>query len=242
MRIEWITCVVILIIAAYVTADLARLLNTLCVCTDAEDSNLVLGIYDDGLQAAEGLILARYMMFTQVYFHKTRVVYDHHFSECMKHLLKKSGGIFPVPSKAKLKQYLNWNDWRVLGAIEDGKGGLHGKIIKDRKHHRMVWESRMFARDDADHSAEERALADAKARLEGFQPLSLSSETSFYNPARADVPVRARSSASSIATPLSAISGVVRQASSVHQTRLYVPFEQLDSARAALKNMEGATP
>jgi HD superfamily phosphohydrolase len=37
-----------------------------------------IGVSEGGWHAAEGLILARYFMFTQVYFHKTRVVFDHH--------------------------------------------------------------------------------------------------------------------------------------------------------------------
>ena len=35
-----------------------------------------LAVTKGGLYAAVGLILARYFMFTQVYFHKTRVAYD----------------------------------------------------------------------------------------------------------------------------------------------------------------------
>ena len=37
------------------------------------------------MHAAEALIIARYLMFTQVYFHHTRRAYDYHIAEAMKY-------------------------------------------------------------------------------------------------------------------------------------------------------------
>ncbi|MDI6602306.1 MAG: hypothetical protein QME46_11125 [Thermoanaerobacteraceae bacterium] len=56
--------------------DLKRLLKTI-VMVDTEDG-LILGFKEGGIHVAESLILARYYMFTQVYFHHTRRAYDHH--------------------------------------------------------------------------------------------------------------------------------------------------------------------
>jgi HD superfamily phosphohydrolase len=49
-------------------------------------------------------------MFTQVYFHKTRVAYDIHLREAMRKVL--TGGRFPVPAGVGLKQFLKWDDWK----------------------------------------------------------------------------------------------------------------------------------
>ena len=75
--------------------DLERIINTIGICEDHEEGNFQIGINRDGVHAAEGLVIARFMMFTQVYMHKTRTVYDFHFEHCMKELLKEEGGTFP---------------------------------------------------------------------------------------------------------------------------------------------------
>ena len=69
---------------AYGRYDLDRLVSTLTVAIDPETDAPVLAVEEGGWHASEGFILARYMMFTQVYFHKTRRAYDLHFSEAMK--------------------------------------------------------------------------------------------------------------------------------------------------------------
>ncbi len=55
-----------------------RLLNTITVTPPGDDDQPRIGVTEGGWNAAESLIVARYMMFNQVYYHKTRVVLDHH--------------------------------------------------------------------------------------------------------------------------------------------------------------------
>jgi HD superfamily phosphohydrolase len=59
--------------------DSERLVSTL-TWTEESGGNPILALEEDGLHAAEGLLLARYFMFTQVYFHRVRRAYDHHLS------------------------------------------------------------------------------------------------------------------------------------------------------------------
>ena len=114
--------------------DLERIINTIGVCEDFDEAGeFRIGINDDGIHAAEGLVIARFMMFTQVYMHKTRSIYDYHFENCMKTLLVKKGGQFPDPfTKKSLLEFMQWDDWRVLGLIQSGEGGEHAKIIMER--------------------------------------------------------------------------------------------------------------
>jgi HD superfamily phosphohydrolase len=122
--------------------DLHRVLNTVTLLENPENEALTFGINEDGIHAAEGLILARYMMFTQLYFHKTRVIYDYHLVEALKEVLKKYGGHFPPPnSSANVKEFLTWDDWRVLGAIANDEGGRDGQILKKREHYRKLRET-----------------------------------------------------------------------------------------------------
>jgi hypothetical protein len=69
---------------SYGKFDLLRLISC-ATATEVEETPL--GIEEGGLHAAEALVLARYFMFTQVYFHKTRVAFDLHLREAMRLLL-----------------------------------------------------------------------------------------------------------------------------------------------------------
>jgi HD superfamily phosphohydrolase len=133
----------------YGTYDLERLIISLVVGVD-ETENMVLAVNDGGWHAAESLVIARYMMFTQVYFHKTRRVYDYHIGEVLKSLIGEShAGIelfdkeqFPHPvGRKNLDEYLAWDDWRVLGLLSQGKGGEHGELLRKRDHYRLLCET-----------------------------------------------------------------------------------------------------
>ncbi|MCL6479889.1 MAG: hypothetical protein K6T65_16075 [Peptococcaceae bacterium] len=124
------------------------MLVTLTVCSD-ENEEPVLAVEKGGWHTAEGLILARYMMFTQVYFQHSRRAYDYHVAKAMKHLLNEVQsctcsyrGKFPPPiTKENIEDYLTWDDWLVLGLLQSWGGGEHGKILRERKHHRAVFET-----------------------------------------------------------------------------------------------------
>ena len=76
-------------------------------------------------------------MFTQVYFHKTRVAYDVHLRRAMKELLP--GGHFPRLVGADLLEFLRWEDWKVLGLLNGDSGGENGERIRSRNHFRQVF-------------------------------------------------------------------------------------------------------
>jgi HD superfamily phosphohydrolase len=63
---------------SYGRYDWQRLVHTIIAMPRGEEGGPRIGVTEGGWHAAEGLIVARYFMFTQVYFHKTRVIYDHH--------------------------------------------------------------------------------------------------------------------------------------------------------------------
>lgn len=65
-----------------------------------------------GLHVAEEVIVARYKMLIQVYFHRTRRAYDHILGEFLKRLLPE--GRLP----AELGEFLQWDDSRVLAEAQ----------------------------------------------------------------------------------------------------------------------------
>jgi len=165
---------------AYGRYDLARIVATASVVERPEEESRGVGfslaVDDDGAHAAEALIMARYLMFTQVYFHRTRRAYDYHLTEAMRTCLA-GDGTFPPPRGGALKEFLRWDDWRVLGHVAAGEAGEHGCRILQRNHYRRVYETpEVPQREDFD------AYKQAKSELEsiGCQPVEDMAENSWY--------------------------------------------------------------
>jgi HD superfamily phosphohydrolase len=138
---------------AYGHYDLRRLVVSLVVGMH-ETGDHVLAINQGGWHAAESLIIARYMMFTQVYLHKTRRIYDYHLNQVLRTLLAEAQAgsdlfvqdAYPPPtSRENLERYLEWTDWRVQGLLQEGKGGAHGDLLRDRDHYRLLHETKDVA-------------------------------------------------------------------------------------------------
>src|SRR5690606_27906765 len=77
--------------------DKDRLVNTVSIAKDQETYGTNLVVEEGGWHVAESLVIARYQMFTQVYFHKTRRAYDHHIESAIKAILQENekSGFFP---------------------------------------------------------------------------------------------------------------------------------------------------
>ena len=57
-------------------------------------------------------------------------------------------GCLPPPtSDGHLRDYLEWTDWKVFGLLQGGSGGEHGRIVRERKHYRRVYETHEVAED-----------------------------------------------------------------------------------------------
>lgn len=225
---------------AYGHYDLERLLSTLTLAFDPDTDSPILAVEHGGWHAAEGFILARYMMFTQVYFHKTRRAYDLHLGEAMKYFMKNTEqsfdsqqGRFPPPtSESNLRAYLDWTDWKVLGLLEAGSGGEHGDILRERKHYRRVFETPEVPEKRDLEEAE--AICDRLAARVGFVDVA---EKSWYNLEDKDVPVVLEEDPERVSRPLSSFSFVVRGLRSVKQTRIYVSQENRAEAVKVVKSV-----
>lgn len=97
---------------SYGTYDLERFLSTLAVYKNPSEKILQLAISSGGIQAFEEFVLARYFMFIQVYFHKTRRYLDHLLVECLKEVLPD--GKYPDD----LQAYLSLDDVEILHRIK----------------------------------------------------------------------------------------------------------------------------
>lgn len=69
--------------------DRNRLVNCITV-GESDEETCFLAIEEGGWHVAESLVIARYHMFSQVYFHPVRRAFDFHVSEAIKEVLKTS--------------------------------------------------------------------------------------------------------------------------------------------------------
>jgi len=107
---------------------------------DGCESGLTLAIDKKGINVAESLVIARYQMFNQVYFHKVRRIYDYHLASALAEVLPEVGcidGIFPDP--ASIGEYMKLDDWVIQGAILKNGSGKHCKIIRERRHYKASY-------------------------------------------------------------------------------------------------------
>jgi uncharacterized protein len=123
--------------------DYRRLIECLTVWQNDDSGELEMAINRDGVHSFESLILARYQMSTQVYYHRLRRIYDGYLNDNFQSLPPTD---FDTPEKV-----LDWNDVRAMTRLfEDAldvtaPGHKWAKRIVERRHHRDV-----FALDEKD--------------------------------------------------------------------------------------------
>jgi len=113
----------------------------------ATGGGLEIAVESDGIHTVEALILARFQMNAQVYFHRIRRVYDHFLIEYHK-LLHAEGGL---PAGG----VLDLNDVVMLSQMfEDARSDVDGerqnlaRRIIERKHPRQVYDTGDNADED----------------------------------------------------------------------------------------------
>lgn len=214
--------------------DLDRLAVTLAVQPDPESGTPTLAVEHGGWHAAEGLILARYMMFTQVYFHHTRRAFDLHYEQALSKLLHEENGdgCFPPPTSEKnLDDYLQWSDWKVNGLLAAGRGGLHGDAIRRRDHYRCAFQTGEVPGEDELNLARNIYDAFKSAGLE-FSDDEATASWYKFAPGK-DILIVGENGGSP--APLSKLSSAVRGLMTVRQVRLYVAPKDRVRAREIVR-------
>lgn len=126
---------------AYGEFDHHRLIDTIRILPTEEGSEEpTLGVERGGLHSAESLLLARYFMYTQLYFHPIRRIYDIHLKDFLSEWL--DGGMFSTD----LSDHLSLTDVQVLDAIsetsgdESSDGHDPAARIFEREHFQVLYE------------------------------------------------------------------------------------------------------
>ncbi len=120
--------------------DYRRMIECLTLREDPEGSGgLEIAIQRDGIHTFEALILARYQMNTQVYYHRLRRIYDLYLKEYFK-----AKGNADLDTADKI---LRHNDFTMISAIAEDADRTGqpfqpwAERIRDRRHHRQVYET-----------------------------------------------------------------------------------------------------
>lgn len=106
----------------------------------SEEGAATLGIDEGGLQSSEALLFARYFMYSQLYFHPIRRMYDIHLREFLKQWLPGS------KFSTQLEDHLNLTDNEVmtamLAAAHDGEKSGHDPAsrIVNRGHYKRLYQ------------------------------------------------------------------------------------------------------
>jgi len=127
---------------AYGRFDHFRLIDTLRILPsgDRQSGQPTLGVEEGGLHSAEALSLARYYMYTQVYFHPVRRIYDIHLKDFLAAGLPS--GKFPTDLELHLQNTDNEVNERILSAARDSAGQGHdaARRIVGHKHYKTLYQ------------------------------------------------------------------------------------------------------
>ncbi|MEO8502927.1 MAG: HD domain-containing protein [Acidobacteriota bacterium] len=125
----------------YGTYDLERVLDTILPLQDPSTGEYGIGVDEGGVHALEALVLARYYMFTQVYFNVTGKALELHLNEW----LAEQGRRWPADPEAFLLQ----DDVSVLAEMRLGHSP-HARAVTHREQWPLAFQT------DEHISAEER--------------------------------------------------------------------------------------
>jgi HD superfamily phosphohydrolase len=133
---------------AYGKFDHYRLIDTLRILPSPPSGKQgtseepALGIEEGGIQSAEALMLARYFMYSQVYFHSVRRIYDIHLKDFLQKWLP--GGQFTTDLARHLQMTDNEVTSGLLDAAFDTKKTGHedARRVIRREHFRVLYDGR----------------------------------------------------------------------------------------------------
>lgn len=127
----------------YGVYDLDRLLDSLFVTENGE-----LVILDKGFFAAEQFVLARYLMFGQVYIHKTKRCFEGLVKKALEFLASKGKFEYPrtkdLSNADEIKNFINLDDAWILGKIQsitDSDMSHIPKAIQNREPFKKILDS-----------------------------------------------------------------------------------------------------
>ena len=183
----------------YGNFDRLSLISHLTLFED-KDGIYRLAVEEDGLQALESFILARYYMFSQVYFHPTRRLYDKLFIDNMQKILPN--GCYPDD----IKKFLKWDDSKVVPKLN----------FLSNTHYELVY--------DSNFDPKVKKLIDRKL---GKYLICDTPRKSLFRKDTDDLMIYIKTNVDGKFVPCTQVSAILRgiQYECIHKLRYYAPNE-----------------
>ena len=132
----------------YGLVDKDRLVRSLRILDIPFNEGIPLGIHEKDLPLVESLLMSRHWMYSQVYQHPIRKIYDEHLQDFFKELMKEES--FMV-NKDKPEEYLEYTDTDILKELfviqKNTKHHLHNhsnKLLKREQRFRLVYKQNII--------------------------------------------------------------------------------------------------
>lgn len=208
----------------YGNFDLDRLLETLLPIADPKTGQLGLGLEEGGVHAVEALVMARYYMFTQVYFNATGKALELHLNAW----LGEEGRRWPDTPE----DFLAEDDVTIWAAMRRSPS-LHARAVVDRDHFPVAFETREHL------SAEEKRgfealLPELQKRFGAGNLLVSSSGKDPHRLRTSRVLVRRHDWS---LEPMAEASQFIRHLARIERIRVYTPKALRDEVGAALREL-----
>lgn len=208
----------------YGTFDLERLLDTVVPLADPLTGDWGIGVEEGGIHALEALVMARYYMFTQVYFNATGKALELHLNEWMK----ETGAHWAADPDAFLAQ----DDVSVWSAMR-ASGSLHARAVVEREHFPVAFETREhLTREDKERF--ESLLPGLAGRFGARNLLLSNSAKDPHRMGRSRVLVRLWDGS---LEPMERASQFIRHLSRIDRYRVYTPPPLRDPVALALQEL-----
>ena len=206
----------------YGSYDLDRLLDTLTPLEDAESGGWGIGVEAGGVHAVEALVMARYYMFTQVYFNPTGKALELHLNEW----LAEEGRRWPSDPEAFLAE----DDVSVRGEMRRS-ANPHARAVVERHHFPLAFESDEHL-TAADRGRFEAMLDEVRGEFRRGDLLVSHSSKDPHHFERSRVLVRHPDGR---LQPITEASHFIRHLSRIERYRVYAAAERCDEVRAAIR-------
>ena len=211
----------------YGTFDLERLLDTVLPLPDPLTGERGIGIEEGGIHALEALVMARYYMFTQVYFNATGKALELHLNEWMK----ETGALWSSDPEAFLAQ----DDVSVWSAMR-ASGSLHARAVVSREHFPVAFETREHLTPE-EKERFETLLPGLAGRFGAGNLLLSNSAKDPHRMGRSRVLVRLWDGSFE---PMERASQFIRHLSRIDRYRVYTPPPLRDPVALALRELWSA--
>jgi HD superfamily phosphohydrolase len=182
--------------------------------------------------AFEDFLLSRYHMFVSVYYHQTTVSFDY----MLRRYYEETTGEFEIPSDPE--QFLTCDDVALQYALRHSQNPWAKRIVA-RQGYKLL--AQFTDRDEGyDLVALERALREAGLQHFSVQSLGVLSK---YFDSGASPGLFVLDHSSGRLTEISKYTPLYqRYSAAVQLSRIYVRPDQIDAARAILRNLTGRVP